>query len=97
MQDILRQLEEKRAGARAGGGERRVEAQHAKGKLTARERLDLLFDAGSFEEWDMFVEHRSSDFGIDRWMTARTEGLLMPSPKATVPTRTLTSSDIQRS
>jgi propionyl-CoA carboxylase beta chain len=65
MQDILRQLEEKRAGARAGGGERRVEAQHAKGKLTARERLELLFDAGSFEEWDMFVEHRSSDFGIE--------------------------------
>ncbi len=64
MQDILRQLEEKRAAARAGGGERRVQAQHAKGKLSARERLELLFDAGSFEEWDMFVEHRSSDFGM---------------------------------
>ncbi|MGH7033612.1 MAG: acyl-CoA carboxylase subunit beta [Stellaceae bacterium] len=65
MQDILRQLEEKRAAARLGGGERRIAAQHAKGKLTARERLELLFDPDSFEEWDMFVEHRSTDFGID--------------------------------
>jgi len=65
MQDILRQLEDKRAAARLGGGERRIAAQHAKGKLTARERLELLFDPGSFEEWDMFVEHRSTDFGID--------------------------------
>jgi propionyl-CoA carboxylase beta chain len=64
MQDILRQLEQKREAARGGGGARRVQAQHAKGKLTARERLELLFDAGSFEEWDMFVEHRSSDFGM---------------------------------
>ena len=64
MQDILRQLEEKRAAARLGGGERRIAAQHAKGKLTARERLELLFDPGTFEEWDMFVEHRSSDFGL---------------------------------
>ncbi len=60
MQEILRQLEEKRAGARAGGGERRIQAQHAKGKLSARERLALLFDPDSFEEWDMFVEHRSA-------------------------------------
>jgi len=65
MQDILRRLEEKRAAARLGGGERRIAAQHAKGKLTARERLDLLFDPGTFEEWDMFVEHRSSDFGLE--------------------------------
>jgi propionyl-CoA carboxylase beta chain len=64
MQEILRQLEDKRRGARMGGGERRIEAQHAKGKLTARERLELLLDAESFEEWDMFVEHRSSDFGM---------------------------------
>src|SRR5665213_2390616 len=64
MQDILHQLEEKRAAARLGGGEKRIAQQHAKGKLTARERLDLLFDAGSFEEWDMFVEHRSQDFGM---------------------------------
>jgi propionyl-CoA carboxylase beta chain len=65
MQDILRQLEEKRAAARAGGGERRIAAQHGKGKLTARERLEVLLDADSFEEWDMFVEHRSSDFGME--------------------------------
>jgi propionyl-CoA carboxylase beta chain len=64
MQDIIRQLEEKRAGARLGGGERRIEAQHAKGKLTARERIDVLLDEGSFEEWDMFVEHRCDDFGM---------------------------------
>ncbi len=65
MPDILRQLEEKRAAARLGGGERRVAQQHARGRLTARERLELLFDPGSFEEWDLFVEHRSHDFGMD--------------------------------
>src|ERR1700757_601395 len=65
MQNILDRLEEKREAARAGGGVRRVEAQHRRGKLTARERLELLLDPGSFEEWDMFVEHRSHDFGID--------------------------------
>jgi propionyl-CoA carboxylase beta chain len=64
MRDILDQLAQKRAAARAGGGQRRVEAQHAKGKLTARERLEILLDEGSFEEWDMFVEHRSSEFGM---------------------------------
>jgi propionyl-CoA carboxylase beta chain len=57
-------LDEKRGAARAGGGTRRIEAQHAKGKLTARERIELLLDPGSFEEWDMFVEHRSQDFGM---------------------------------
>jgi propionyl-CoA carboxylase beta chain len=65
MNDILGRLEEKRAAARAGGGTRRVDAQHQRGKLTARERLELLLDPDSFEEWDMFVEHRSHDFGID--------------------------------
>jgi propionyl-CoA carboxylase beta chain len=64
MQDIIRELEEKRVRARAGGGAKRVQAQHAKGKLTARERLELLLDPGSFEEWDMFVEHRCNDFGM---------------------------------
>src|SRR5258707_6832101 len=64
MQDILKRLEEKRAAARAGGGEKRVAAQHAKGRLTARERIELLLDPDSFEEWDMFVEHRSADFGM---------------------------------
>src|SRR6201996_6144674 len=65
MQDIIRELEEKRARARLGGGTKRVQAQHAKGKLTARERIDLLLDPGSFEEWDMFVEHRCTDFGME--------------------------------
>ncbi|PIW29932.1 MAG: methylmalonyl-CoA carboxyltransferase [Rhodospirillales bacterium CG15_BIG_FIL_POST_REV_8_21_14_020_66_15] len=64
MYDIIRQLEEKRERARMGGGERRIEAQHGKGKLTARERIDVLLDPGSFEEWDMFVEHRCTDFGM---------------------------------
>jgi len=64
MREIIRQLEEKRAQARLGGGEKRIEAQHARGKLTARERVDLLLDPGSFEEWDMFVEHRCTDFGM---------------------------------
>src|SRR6266853_5542509 len=64
MQDILRQLEDKRAAARAGGGAKRTAAQHGKGKLTARERLEVLLDPASFEEWDMFVEHRSADFGM---------------------------------
>ncbi|MDP1630334.1 MAG: acyl-CoA carboxylase subunit beta [Caulobacter sp.] len=64
MQHILEELEERRAQAKAGGGERRVIAQHAKGKLTARERIDLLLDEGSFEEYDMFVEHRCNDFGM---------------------------------
>jgi len=62
--DILRALDEKRAAARGGGGKRRIDAQHARGKLTARERVELLLDPHSFEEWDMFVEHRSTDFGM---------------------------------
>lgn len=66
MQDILNQLEDKRARARQGGGQKRIDAQHAKGKLTARERIDLLLDKGSFEEWDMFVEHRCVDFDMDK-------------------------------
>ena len=64
MQDIIGQLEAKRAAARLGGGQKRIDAQHAKGKLTARERLEVLLDESSFEEWDMFVEHRSHDFGM---------------------------------
>jgi len=66
MRHILDELEQRRAQARAGGGQRRIDAQHAKGKLTARERLDILLDEGSFEEFDMFVEHRSHDFGMER-------------------------------
>jgi propionyl-CoA carboxylase beta chain len=64
MHEILEQLEAKREQARMGGGVKRIEAQHAKGKLTARERLELLLDEGTFEEWDMFVEHRCVDFGM---------------------------------
>ncbi|PAT38483.1 acyl-CoA carboxylase subunit beta [Vandammella animalimorsus] len=64
MQDIVEKLKEKRAQARMGGGQKRIDAQHAKGKLTARERIELLLDEGTFEEWDMFVEHRCSDFGM---------------------------------
>ena len=64
MHDIMEQLERKRAAARLGGGQKRIDAQHAKGKLTARERLELLLDEGSFEEWDLFVEHRCVDFGM---------------------------------
>ena len=64
MHDIIEHLENKRAAARLGGGQKRIDAQHAKGKLSARERLDLLLDEGSFEEWDMFVEHRCADFGM---------------------------------
>ncbi len=64
MTDILQELERRRDDARAGGGAARVAAQHAKGKLTARERLELLLDPGSFEELDMFVTHRATDFGM---------------------------------
>ncbi|HYG85926.1 MAG TPA: acyl-CoA carboxylase subunit beta [Azospirillum sp.] len=65
MQEILARLESMRAGARLGGGEKRIASQHAKGKLTARERIELLVDEGSFEEFDMFVEHRCIDFGME--------------------------------
>ena len=66
MKDILDKLEARRAKARAGGGQARIEAQHKRGKLTARERIELLLDKDSFEEFDMFVEHRSTDFGMDK-------------------------------
>ncbi len=66
MNKIVEQLEARREAARIGGGEVRIEKQHAKGKLTARERIELLLDPGSFEEWDMFVEHRCTNFGMDK-------------------------------
>ncbi|MDP5022175.1 MAG: acyl-CoA carboxylase subunit beta, partial [Burkholderiaceae bacterium] len=65
MPSIVAQLERKREEARLGGGEKRIAAQHGKGKLTARERLEVLLDEGTFEEWDMFVEHRCTDFGME--------------------------------
>src|SRR6476469_2946834 len=66
MKDVLDTLEERRDGAKLGGGEKRIEAQHARGKLTARERFEVMLDKGSFEEFDMFVEHRSVEFGMEK-------------------------------
>ena len=66
MQNIIAALEQRRAEARLGGGQRRIDTQHGKGKLTARERLEVLLDPHSFEEYDMFVAHRSTDFGMEK-------------------------------
>jgi len=66
MYEIIEQLEEKRGNALLGGGQKRIDTQHAKGKLTARERIELLLDSGTFEEWDTFVEHRCTDFGMEQ-------------------------------
>ncbi len=66
MKDILEKLDERRTRAREGGGRARIEAQHRRGKLTARERVELCMDKGSFEEFDMFVEHRSAEFGMEK-------------------------------
>ncbi|HEX4768670.1 MAG TPA: acyl-CoA carboxylase subunit beta [Lichenihabitans sp.] len=65
MRDVIEKLARRRAEATAGGGDARVAAQHAKGKLTARERIELLLDTGSFEEFDTFVVHRSTEFGME--------------------------------
>ncbi|MEL6575516.1 MAG: carboxyl transferase domain-containing protein, partial [Pseudomonadota bacterium] len=65
MKDILEQLETRRAEARLGGGQKRIDAQHARGKLSARERIEVLLDEGSFEEFDMFVSHRCTEFGME--------------------------------
>lgn len=65
MTSVLDELEARREAARLGGGQRRIDAQHAKGKLTARERLQVLLDEDSFEEYDMFVQHRCTDFGME--------------------------------
>jgi propionyl-CoA carboxylase beta chain len=66
MLKVLEELERKRAAARLGGGQARIDAQHAKGRLTARERVELLLDPGSFEELDMYVEHNCIDFDMDK-------------------------------
>ena len=66
MQEIIEELEKKRQRARLGGGRKRIDKQHAKGKLTARERIEVLLDQDSFEEWDMFVEHRCTDFDMGK-------------------------------
>jgi propionyl-CoA carboxylase beta chain len=66
MKDILEALESRRAEAKLGGGQTRIDAQHKRGKLTARERIGLLLDKGSFEEFDTFVQHRCNDFGMEK-------------------------------
>ena len=66
MNTVITELKNRRDEAKLGGGQRRIDSQHAKGKLTARERLELLLDPGSFEEFDMFVTHRSTDFGMEK-------------------------------
>ena len=66
IEDNIQHLLNKREEAKLGGGEKRIEAQHKKGKLTARERIEILLDEGSFEEFDMFVTHHSTDFGLDK-------------------------------
>ena len=66
MKDKLKILEEKKAQALVGGGQQRIDAQHAKGKLTARERIHFLMDEGSFQEVGMLVMHRSTNFGLDK-------------------------------
>src|SRR6186713_2550134 len=66
MHKIIEALDSRREAARLGGGQARIDTQHKKGKLTARERLDVLLDPGSFEEYDMFVTHRAVDFGMEK-------------------------------
>ncbi|MBA4786170.1 MAG: acyl-CoA carboxylase subunit beta [Rhizobiales bacterium] len=65
MRAVMQELERRRAEARLGGGDARIAAQHGKGKLTARERIEVLLDEDSFEEFDMYVTHRAVDFGMD--------------------------------
>ena len=66
IEDNIQHLLDKRNEAKQGGGEKRIESQHKKGKFTARERIDMLLDEGSFEEFDMFVTHHSTEFGLDK-------------------------------
>ncbi len=66
MQEVIQHLAKKRKEANLGGGQKRIDAQHKKGKLTARERIEILVDNDTFEEWDTFVEHRCTDFDIDK-------------------------------
>ena len=66
QQENIKKLVERKSNARLGGGQKRIDAQHEKGKLTARERIALLLDEGSFEEFDMFVQHRCTNFGLDK-------------------------------
>jgi len=65
IESKIEELLKKREEARLGGGEKRIDVQHGKGKMTARERIELLLDEGSFEEFDMFVSHRTVGFGLE--------------------------------
>jgi propionyl-CoA carboxylase beta chain len=76
MKHVLEILEKRRAEAALGGGQARIDAQHKKGKLTARERIELLLDHGSFEEYDTFVQHRCTDFGMDQGATIPGDGVV---------------------
>ena len=69
MKEVIEELERRRDNARLGGGLARIEAQHKRGKLTARERIELLMDDNSFEEFDTFVEHRCAEFGMEKQKT----------------------------
>ena len=66
IEQKIQELLDKRAEARLGGGQKRIDSQHAKGKYTARERINMLLDEGSFEEFDMFLTHRTTDFGLEK-------------------------------
>src|ERR1043165_7778148 len=77
MKDILEKLEARRANARLGGGQERIDAQHKRGKLAARERVELLMDKDSFEEFDMFVEHRATEFGMDKGAKIPGDGVVI--------------------
>ena len=66
IEQKIQELLDKREQARLGGGQKRIDSQHAKGKYTARERIAMLLDEGSFEEFDMFLTHRTTDFGLDK-------------------------------
>jgi len=66
MREILKKLDSKRRRAVEGGGQSRQDSQHKKGKLTSRERIEILLDEGTFEEWDMFVEHRCAEFEMEK-------------------------------
>src|SRR6476620_7597131 len=78
MSSTIAELDRRRTAARMGGGQKRIDAQHAKGRLTARERLSVLLDPGSFEEYVMFVEHNATDFGMDK-QTAPGDGVVTGS------------------
>ena len=80
MKDKLFTLEQKIAEARLGGGQQRIDAQHKKGKLTARERVHFLLDPGSFEEVGMLVQHRSRDFDTKRTNTSWKISILRSNP-----------------